>query len=296
MKINKKIISSLCVALIAILVVGKAKLFSYHPHQGFGVDSYEVNPNRLDTINNELTAMQQKTDSIKSVKKVYTDGFDGFSGTTNGFFGLITPDDAHFNNGDQEYLLLMDIGLKINENKGHSYLTYSGVSGNGTLLRTKLVKNSDGELMVYTKQKVNYGYDSGTNGIFLPINSGFWKFCWIALTYIIMLLLLATILFVLFTFFNFLSAISKNRAFEEGNIQRLRDLSIALLILGSYHYIINLIIYLVFSINHPTEGVTITYSFWDHDYFIIIMATVTYLIYTAFSRGMALQEENDLTI
>ncbi|MES2448853.1 MAG: DUF2975 domain-containing protein [Bacteroidota bacterium] len=299
MKRNSKIISALCLALIIILLIGKVGIDSYHPDYSYGIDSYTIEENERDFLDDEERSADQKLNKIKLEKLKYTQGYESFTGWSGGIIGLIKPSQGSTMYKDpdvQEYLKLSKIGLAIQEINGPYYLAYYTKNGEGYLSKTKLSKRGKQNHVSYVSQKVNYNYSAEDNSILIPVNSAFWKTCIEVSIYIFMALLGVGYLYGIKLFFEFLLAISKNIGFEEENVYRLRKMALILLLLGVISYILNLIVYLIFSLNHLTDGVIITYSFWEHDYFMVILSALCYLIYTAFKKAMILQKEQDLTI
>ncbi len=297
MKINQKVISLICVALILFLILGKMQVINYSLDDGYQLVSYDVQENRLDSIANELREPQGKIDSINRVKLFHIDGYDDFSGFSGPTIGLLTStNEDNVKKNERSYLVLCDLGLQINETRGPKYLTYYTANGKGYISRTKLIKKGNSYSVSYVSKPVNYRYNSERKAIMFPVDSVFWKYTINFAMIILTVFIIATSLFVLASFIKFLILISKNRAFEEESILRLKYMAIANLILSSYNYVFSFIIYLLFSINHSTEGIVLTHSFWDFDYFALILSMMCYLFYSAFKRGMLLQQEQDLTI
>lgn len=299
MKLSPKILSTICLIIIALLFIGKVELFNYYPDYSYGLDAYTVTENRRDSLNAEIRSVQTKLDSVNREKQNYIQGFDGYSGWSGGFIGLVKPSQSrplYKSPNLQVYVKLSKIGLKIQETEGPKYLVYYTNNGVGYLSKTKLTKIGKEYSISYVDHKVDYNYSVDDNSILIPVNSLVWKISIQILIYLTMFLFIIGYLFAIKLVFQFLLDISRNKGFNELNVNRLRKIAFLLLILGSHTYIVNLIIYIIFSFNYSTDGVTITYSFWQYDYFIIILSAFCYLIYTAFKRGMALQQEQDLTI
>jgi hypothetical protein len=299
MRNNPKLISTLCVVVIAVLVFWKSNLFNYYPDYSYGIDSYLIADNDRDSLDSEERNTQQKLDELKREKLKYIQGYESFSGWSGGIIGLVKTSQEPTLYKDpnvQEYLKLSKIGLAIQEIHGPNYLAYYTKNGEGYLSKTKLTKKQKQFSVSYVSHKVNYNYSAEDNSILIKINSAFWKTCIEVSIYLFMVFLAVAYLYGAKLFFKFLLAISKNKGFEEENVYRLRKMSFMLLFLGSITYILNIIIYVVFSFNYSTEGVIITHSFWENDYSMIILSSLCYLIYTAFKKGMVLQKEQDLTI
>lgn len=296
MKINPKIISVLCLALIAILVIGKLKIYNYYPDYSYGIDSYTSEENDRDSLDQEERNAQEKLNDVKREKLKFIQGYVSFSGWSGGIIGLVKPSQGSTLPNVQEYLKLSNVGLAIQDMDGPYYLAYYTKNGSGYLSKTKLTKRGNENYVSYVSHKVNYHYSFEDNSILIPVNSTYLKICIEVSIYAFMVLFITGYLYCIKLFFEFLLAISKNKGFEEENVYRLRKMSFILLFLGTLNYALNLIIYLVFSFNNSNDGVIITYSFWENDYFIVILSAVCYLIYTAFKKAMILQKEQDLTI
>ncbi|TCC91869.1 DUF2975 domain-containing protein [Pedobacter frigiditerrae] len=299
MKINGNVISAFCVIVILILVFGKMELYHYYPDNSYGIDAYSMEENKGDSIKSEIRIAQQKLDSIKRVERNYIDGFDGFSGSYNNFLGLVNLErksDRGEKKDNLEYLVLSKIGLKVQEREGPNYLAFYTKNGDSYLSRTKLSVNGKENSISYIDKKVNYKYSSKENMILLPLRMPFWKVSVEIFSYAIIAIALFSYFFTLKMFFEVIIAISKNNGFENKNVNKLKKMAIVLAVLGTYSSVFNIIIYLFFSINHSIEGVAITYSFWEHDYFLVILSALCYLIYTAFKKAMILKQEQDLTI
>jgi hypothetical protein len=297
MKINQKIISLIGVSIIIILFVAKLDLVKHYPAPDYFEGALWVKETKLDSLNKEYRETKDKLERLKQDKEIYTDGFSSFSGWTFGPIGIGNLYNYKTKSSDQaSYLKLTYFGLKINEVIGKSYFRYQVKDGNNYITTLKFAKNKEGNTASYEDKKVAYKYSSAQNNIFLKIGSNFWKTSYMVIGFIVFLLTLALLLFILFTFFNFLLSVAKNKAFDEANIQRLRDISIGLFILSISAYITNGIIYLLFISKYPADGVILTYSFWEYDYYGMIFSILSYLLYTSFKHAMVLQSENDLTI
>jgi uncharacterized membrane protein len=289
-----------CVVVLLILILGKLDLFHYYPDYGYKMDSYSIDENKLDDFNDDINTVQQRLDSIKREKTNYIQGFESYSGWSGGFVGLVTPISlkslGHNRASSVQYLKLSKIGLEIQGQPGPNYLAYYSRNGNGYLSKTKLITKGNHHTVSYLDKKVNYNYSADDNAILILVQSSFWKFCIQAFILLTIVLFIAPNLFLLKLFIQFLLAISKNNGFEEVNVNRLKIISTTLLILGCVNYVISMIIYGIFCLSHPNDGVVITHSFWEQDYIMIILSALSYLIYTAFKKAMLLQQEQDLTI
>lgn len=299
MNISQKNISLIAALAIILLTIGKMKFFSYYPDNTFDVSSYSVEPSKLDSLEDGIRMASSELDKLKREKILLTNGFYSFSGYTFPYLGVVNVD---FEKGhpdfNKDWLLLTSIGLRFDDNQinGKTYMAYQIKEGQPNLVTKKLIKNKNGHSVINVYKKVDYKYSSRENSIILPLESTFWRICVFGLSLLEMLLTVAIHLFVLFTFFNFLLAVAKNRAFDEGNIQRLRDMSIGFFVLALSPFLINSSIYVLFILKHSAEGVIITKSFFDYDYYLLIIAILSYLLYTAFKKAMILQKEQDLTI
>ncbi|RZK52074.1 MAG: DUF2975 domain-containing protein, partial [Pedobacter sp.] len=261
------------------------------------IDSYSIDENKLDDINSDVNFAKQKLDSINREKAIFVQGFESYSGWSGGFIGLIKS--LNFNSANKNsltYLKLSKVGLKIQETPGPDYLTYYTKDGNGYLSKTRIHTVGKHHSVSYVDKKVAYNYSADDNSILILIESTFWEFFIQASILLMIIVFIAVNLSLLKLFINFLIAVSKNKAFDEVNVNRLRTMSVVLLILGCVSYAINFIIYLIFSLGYSSEGIVITHSFWEHDYFLVILSALGYLIYTAFRKAMILQQEQDLTI
>ncbi|RZL32137.1 MAG: hypothetical protein EOP00_34310, partial [Pedobacter sp.] len=174
MKLNPKILSTICLIIITLLVIGKLELFKYYPDYSYGLDSYVKIENRRDSLNDEIRSAQTKLDSVNREKQNYIQGFDSYSGWFAGFLGLVKPSQGRTLYKDpnlQEYLKLSKIGLKIQEVEGPNYLVYYSKNGVGYISRTKLSKSGKEYTVSYIDHKVDYSYSADDNSILVPINS-----------------------------------------------------------------------------------------------------------------------------
>lgn len=297
MRYNSKFALTLCVLLIVLLVIGKMDIYNYYSDNGYKLDNYIEVANKRDSITADIRKIQNKLDSANKVKIDYVQGFKEYIGSSSNFIGLFKIKEfSSKDNNAQQYLKLCNVGLKIQETKGPDYLTYYTKNGQGYLSTTKLTKIGNVNKVSYVDQKVGYRYSHDDNSILIPVKAYFWTICFQFSIYFTFLFFLIGYLLLLKLFFEFLIAVSRNSGFKEKNVFRLRTMSIMLLVLGCITYFINFLIYLIFSTCYSIKGVTITYSFWSHDYLMIILSSLCYLIYVSFKQGMILQQEQELTI
>lgn len=301
MKISQKNILLIATTAIILLTVGKLGLIQFHhyPDKSFGIGSYSYEPTSIDSLDDSIRDANNKLDALKQQKELFTQGFKYYSGYTFTHLGIVTLDvPENHSNFNKAFLKLTAIGLKFDDNSVHgkTYLTYQIRKGQPYLVTKKLIKNKGGNTVVDVFKRVNFSYSTSENSIFILLESTFSRFLVYAICFIILLTWTTAFLFLFFTFFKFLISIAKNNAFERYNVQRLRDMSITLFILALGPYLIDLIIYLIFIINHSSEGVIITRAFFEYDYYILISAILCYLVYTAFEKAMILKEESELTI
>lgn len=294
MKISQKTITLIAVITIIVIFIFKLFPFKYSPPADYIKGTFTYKENKLDSLNHALHAAQANADQVKYARRNYISGPDSYSGFST-FIGVGTLSDF---NGDnkQAWIRLNNIGLKLYERVGESYLGFYTVKGRGYLTKLKFEKGVNGTKVSSVDQKVAYRYDLSANCILLPCYSKFLEIVMYVLIIAIFLFLFITFLFALTTFFKFLLAISRNEAFTISNTRRLKEISIAMFIQAFAPLVLNLITYLIFIAFFSSDGIDFTYSFWKLDVYFLIVAILSYVMYTAFKHAMLLSEESQLTI
>ena len=311
MKIKQQTISVIGVFIILVMVFARGPIKNYEHHDNYE-DYYTLQQTNFTQINDQIKQAKQHLDSLNFKKsELINEGYSysGWSFDNLGVgnlhkTGMIFPDTT-------AYLSLGSVGVNINEEVGNSFLFYYEKNGQGYLSRTKLIGDfkettevfqngklisQSGNKVKFLDKKVNYRYSFKDKSMLIPLKSRFTEVVATASVYVFMFCQFALFIIIIGLFFKFLMFIARNNAFEEGNIQRLKYISICFFVLAVNKWIIYGIIYLIFISNYTSEGVKMNYSFWDGDYLIMILSIISFLIYTAFKRGMALQQEQDLTI
>jgi len=312
MKINQKTISIIGVLMILGLLLASGPL-DFKRRSDYYENYSTLQQTPYTRINDELSEANRKLDSLKFKKNELVNEGNTFDGWSFGYLGIgkLRKKDMLFSD-TTVYLKLENIAVDIKEEMGKSFLFYYEKNGQGFLSRTKWQENyeattdvydnngklinSVGNKVSFVDKKVDYKYLYANKSMLIPLKSGLIEICATIIVYAIAFLQFALIIFIIFLFFRFLVFIARNNAFEEENILRIKYISIALFILAVNSYFINGVIYLIFISQYSSDGIVITYSFWDSDYETMISAIVCYLLYTAFKHGMILQKEQELTI
>lgn len=311
MKISQQAISIIGVLIILGLLLIRDPMTNAK-QSDFYEKAFTPQQTKFTRINSEINLTKKRLDSLNFKKSDDVNDGNSYSGWSFdnigiGKFqrvGMYFPDTV-------KYLQLGNIGVDLNEDMGKSFLFYYEKDGQGYLSRTKFLGNytgttevynkgklisSEGNKVVFIDKKVDYRYLYSDKSMLVPLKSRLVEIVTTVVIWAIAFLQFALALIILGLFFRFLMFIARNNAFEEGNIYRLKLMSIAFFILAIHKYIISGIVYLIFISWYSSDGVVMNYSFWERDYLNMIFAILCYLIYTAFKRGMTLQQENELTI
>jgi hypothetical protein len=303
LKLNKTLILQIsAVILLAALFLFKNNFFihysSYDALQG-GLIANSSRP-FLDSLNQEIKAEEIKLDSLKKAKEFQVTGFRSYSGLGNDILGIYTLqrsfDEAKPD--EQKYLYLGSIGLQINPDPyAKHYLEYFYNGGQAYFQKLKY----EGGKGIHQKrffymEKAPFRYSVSTNAILIPVKVGFWAQVLPPLLLIVIIAYCAALLFILVNFFIFLIDISRNVVFDQVNINRLRDIVIYGMILSVSPVVLHHIIYWIAGYNYGFDHIMLTYNFWAFDFYIMIFSIVLFLFYTAFSAGLKIKHENDLTV
>ncbi|MES2653037.1 MAG: DUF2975 domain-containing protein [Bacteroidota bacterium] len=311
MKISQQTISVIGVLIILGLFIAQGPIQDWQQHD-FYENDYTQEQTKFTRINGEIDHAKKKLDSLTYKKQDLINGDYNLSGWlfNNIGIGELKKKGMYFPD-TVKYLQLGNIGVDINEEIGNSFLFYYEKNGQGYLSRTKLIGNyqettavydngklisSEGNKVVFIDKKVDYKYSYAQKSMIVPLNSKLKEVLATVLVYGFGIFQFVLFGMIIALFFRFLMFIARNNAFEEGNIQRLKYMSIMLFILAINNYVIYGVVYLIFISNYSSDGVIMNYSFWDRDYLSMIFAILCYLIYTAFKKAMTLQEESELTI
>lgn len=293
MKVSQQTISVVAVVTIILLLFIKIFGFEYKEGRDYFEGAYELENNRLDSLNSLLNSAKNRHDKLAYEKEDYVNGRERYSGFTS-WIGVGRLN--HLDGKSQIYISFANLGLKLNEVVSRSHLSFHTVDDQGYLSKMTFTKAASATKVAMIDQKVNYRYRLSENVIMVPSHSIWITTLMYALMFVIILGYLTMFLYALRTFFRFLFSISRNEAFTYQNTQRLRYIAILLLALAITPIVVNVFIYLGFITFYSSEGVIITYSFWKFDVYILILSILSYVIYTAFKQAMILQEESELTI
>jgi|GEM_PF-2212128 len=297
MKISQKQLSLIGVAVITMLTVFKLRLVNYYPERYPGISSYTVLPIPVDSLDDEINKARQQADRLKWDKEQQVSGFD-----VDNLFTFITFGVAKlsflppYQDRSGYYFSFPRLGLPQENYPLRSPVDYQLEAGQPVLIKQEMKKIKGENTLTNTFVKVDYYYSARENMVLIPFGSTFWRMFTYFAGFVFLLGVVSLHLFVLFTFFNFILTVAKNEAFTEANIQRLKDLSVSLMVIGLFQYILHFLMYLIFSLTHHAEGLIITHSLSTFEYLSIVFAILSYLMYTAFKKAFILQNENDLTI
>jgi hypothetical protein len=311
MKINQQTVSVIGVLLILTLILIRGPIINWKTHD-FYEDDFTLQETSFTEINAEINAAKQKLENLNYKKDDLIGDDVSFSGWAFDNIGLgkLKKKGMYFSDS-VTYLQLGNIGVNINEEIGSSFLFYYEKDGQGYLSRTKLIGNnkettetynngklinSTGNKVIFINKKVNYKYSYRNKSMLVSLTSKFTEVIATIGIYLLGFCQFALSITIFAFFLRFLMFIARNNAFEKGNIQRLKWMSIGFFILAVHKYVIYGIIYLIFISSYSSEGVVMNYSFWDNDYLVMSFAILCYLIYSAFKQGMILKQEQDLTI
>ncbi len=311
MKISQQAISVIGVLIILGLLMLQGPMTNVK-QPDFYEKAFTAQQTKFTQINSEINLTKKRLNSLNFKKNEEVNDGLSYSGWAFNNIGI-----SKLNRGGMyfpdtlKYVQLGIIGVDINEDMGKSFLFYYEKNGQGYLSKTKFLGNytgttevydngklisSEGNKVVFIDKKIDYKYSYADKSMLIPLKSKLAEITATIIIYAIGFLHFALGLIIIGLFFRFLMFIARNNAFEEGNIKRLKQMSIGFFILAVYKYILSVIVYLIFISNYSSDGVIINYSFWDRDYLTLIFAILCYLIYTAFKRGMILQQESELTI
>lgn len=310
MKISQQTISIIGVLSILALVMVQGPMTNWKNHD-FYEHIFTPQKTKFTRINGEIDLTKKRLDSLNFKKN--DDANDGYSYYGWSFDNIgVGKFKRKGTYPDTTYLQFGYIGVDINEDMGKSFLSYYEKNGQGYLSRTKFVGNytemlevrdDNGKLLsrvgnkvFFIDKKVDYRYSYAQKSMMVPLTTNLAKIIAIGIIWIMAFFQFAALIIIIGLFFRFLVFIARNSAFEEGNIQRLKYMSIAFFFLAVNKFILSWIAYLIFISFYSSDGVVINYSFWEKDYLMMIFAILCYLIYTAFKRGMILQDESELTI
>jgi len=311
MKISQQTISIVGVLLILGLSIVRGPISNWEHHDIYN-NYYTLQQTKFTLINGEINRAKQKLDSLNFKKNSLVNDNYSFMGWAFGDIGIgkFKKSGMYFSD-TLTYLQLGILGVNINEEIGNSFLFYHEKNGQAYLSRTKFLGNhkettevydggkligSKGNKVIFIDKKVNYRYSYRDKSMFIHLKSKFLEIVATIGIYLFQFIQFALFIIIFVLFFRLLMFIARNNAFEEGNIQRLKYMSISFFVLAVNKWIVYGIIYLIFISFYSSDGVIINYSFWENDYQMMILAILCYLIYNAFKRGMELQQEQELTI
>lgn len=294
----KGLISILGIIIIVFIFIKKEYKVYHYPEQDFHEGAYQIAETKLDSLNNTAREAKQKAESSYYKRNGYVEQLSEFQFEAYGPLGLANRpiENSKSNMSEESFLILTGMKLNLYEHVSKSYLQYYSKKNIGYLTRLKFIKNNGIDTVVHVDQKIDYRYFLTENWILMPLKTTFMKFVGAWLPKTVYLIIVTLYLFSALLFLLFLIAIYRNKAFSRSNLDRLRKIAISLLIISFIPYLVNGISYFLFTAAHSSKDVTFTYNFLDNDYKYLVLSILFYLLYTAFTRGMELQNEQALTI
>lgn len=160
------------------------------------------------------------------------------------------------------------------------------------------LKTSDGKIRHNGQDAdipVRFKYLRSENAVLIPISPQI-KFI---LDVLFVVLGFAGIVYVLYFivggFIKFLIDVSKGQSFTRQNISRLRLIAISLIVYPVIVFIMNLLMWVIFS-TYLTEDVVLHNRIWQEQWKTMLVGLIVFAVYKAFRQGLKLQEEQEFTI
>ena len=141
---------------------------------------------------------------------------------------------------------------------------------------------------------VKFRYNTLQNYIMIPVSKQVRDTVNIVM-FVVMLLIVTYIFYLIAAFLKFIVDVSKGLSFTSENVFRLKLISLSLLGFPIAAFLLNLLMYPVFS-SYFTDDVTLNTRAWRNDWIIIVVGIVFLLLYKAFRQGKKLKDEQDLTV
>lgn len=285
--------------IILVMLLYKMNLFNYHARPEYFQDAYNIEENKIDTLNEQMRLVKKTLDSLEIEKDSCVTGRSSYSGSTFGFIGAgigkLTYHSKQLKTVfEEDCISLSAVNLDLCDDVGPRYLGYYTKNKTGYLLTMKGRKEKGYTQFVYQQKKIAYKYSPKEKEIYIPLKSSFWKW---TLQIVGLLLFSSFVLLQLYAirnFFMFLIAIARNQTFNLENVNRLRNISFAIFISCLMPVVIALVVYLAFVLRFSSEGIVFKYP-EAFDWYIVV-AIFFYVMYIAFRRGMYIEEENKMTI
>jgi|GEM_PF-6994065 len=298
-KRNEKNITIVGVIVILVMLFYKMNLFNYYSSPRYFEGAYRIEKNKIDTLNEEIQLVKKTLDSLKIEKDSCVTGRSSYSGFTFGFIGVGIGELTYMSKKmekvfEEDCIYLSAVNLDLCDDVGPRYLGYYTKNGAGYLLTMKGEKEKDFTRFVYQQKKMGYKYSPEENEIYIPLKSSFWKWTMQVIGVLLFLFFVLLQLYAIRNFFMFLLAIARNETFNLKNVNRLRNISMAIFISCLVPVVVALVIYLVFVLTFSSEGIIFKYP-GAFDWYIVV-AIFFYVMYIAFKRGMHIEEENKMTI
>ncbi|GEM_PF-7071146 len=296
--------------LIAIVVLIAAVSFAFWVINPFSGDAHLISKTtatsppivrELDSLSEALENAEGDVELLKEQIGQKVSGYDFLNhGIGTSMLQIVKGyNDIHTGGKGKYFLLLNYLGLK----KGTaSYAKFRFYTERGTGYLSSLsysgMRNGKERVYEYSNfKKVDYLYSNvdRREGILIPLQSPSLINVFKVSIWLLALAYLFAFAFVLVHSIAVLFNISRNKAFAEINIFRLKWCAIILLTMLVVPYLVTGIFYL-FYFNRLSPEVTFTHSFFDSDYNTLIVGLVYWLLFQAFRKGYKLQQENEFTV
>jgi hypothetical protein len=141
---------------------------------------------------------------------------------------------------------------------------------------------------------VKFRYNTLQNHIMIPINERV-RNTVNTVMLIVVLLIVTYIFYLVAAFLKFIIDVSKGLSFTSKNVFRLKLISLSLLGFPIASFLLNLLMYPVFS-SYFTDDVVLNTRAWRNDWIIIVVGVVFLLLFKAFRQGKILKDEQELTV
>jgi hypothetical protein len=141
---------------------------------------------------------------------------------------------------------------------------------------------------------VKFRYNTLQNYIMIPISEQLRNIVNGVLLGIV-ILIVAYIFYLIAAFLKFIVDVSKGLSFTNKNIFRLKLISLSLLGGPILSFLLNLLMYPIFS-SYFTSDVALNTKAWSNYWIVIVVGIVFLLLFKAFRQGKMLKDEQDLTV
>lgn len=141
---------------------------------------------------------------------------------------------------------------------------------------------------------VKFRYNTLQNHIMIPVSERLRNIVNIVLLGVV-ILIVAYIFYLVAAFLKFIVDVSKGFSFTSKNVFRLKLISLSLLGFPIASFLLNLLMYPIFS-SYFTDDVVLNTRAWSNDWKIIVVGIIFLLLFKAFRQGKKLKDEQDLTV